>query len=213
MTRDEAVALVLQRLGNRSGTAVENRVIADMQLAQIELEQAVEKPWFLLSSRVALNNEASPTDELLLPDDFLAEYKDGLLQVDIDGTWKKVEKLDGKRFEAVDDNVYSDYAPMFYTLAKDKIFLRADPEEVLDFRWDYFAKDDVLSTDVTNLWLTNVPEVLICAAGVKSATFLEAEKKIQSFQNGLTSALQAMHLYSRRFFESNESMSMEYGHD
>lgn len=208
MDRDTAVSIIMRRLGNRSG--IESQIITDMQLAQTELEQATERPWFLLNFRQALVNETSPTDAILLLDDFLTEWKDGLLEYeDEDGNWHKLDKRDFKALNQVDANNFT--APSFYGITKDRLIIVPDPAEVLNFRWSYWAKDTVLDSNVENEWLAKVPEVLICATGIKTATFIEAAAKIQAFTSGFNTAYGAMKLMSQKFFEANESMYLEYG--
>src|SRR5688572_12731232 len=93
MTRDEAVALIAFRLGDR--TDLNDRIIAEMRLAQTELELGPTLPWFLLTE-MATATLYEGDDTMALPADFLREVDEDesalwFYKVDADSDYQWVE--------------------------------------------------------------------------------------------------------------------------
>lgn len=227
MTRDEAVAILVARLGGRADLDSGGQIVTELKQAQQQLEKGDAKredlPWFLLSdiytSADDLTNDATLLDTIDLPSNFLREYSAGTLwQYDSteDNPWtnqlKKVASVED--LYSARDQYNSDVNgdPLAYTVLGDRIILGPRyPATAKTFRWTYFKKDTVLTTDVTNGWLTNAAEVLINAAGRVLAGFYLQDQEIAGVFNGAyeTAAEQMWNENTERL-QANLSMQMNY---
>ncbi len=181
MIRDLAVARVQRILGWRSDKATE--IIEELQNAQVFYEKAPRLPWFLLDE----THWATLTDgeeRIPVPSDFLREYEKGTLwyynatateDADIYTNLVK-DDLDYLR-----DTLPGEGAPVAYALTGDYFRIFPTPDDAYVLRMVYYKKGTVLSTNVENDWLLNVPDVLIGYAGRMIAAALHDDRAKAAF--------------------------------
>lgn len=183
MTRNEAVALIKQRMGNNTDSSLDAHIVTEMQLAQSTLEQEHELPWFLVEegeTNVAASTRTftpTATDSRA----FLAPFPDVPFYV-----YKATETLADKKALQPDDykvlwNSYSAtadadppraYANDLSVLNSYALFPKPLSDSVVVVP-GYYA-DAVLSTDITNKWLTYAPEILLNLTGKVISGFYTA---------------------------------------
>lgn len=194
MIRNEAVQIVQNRLGQRSG--LEGPIAAELQLKQLELEHSPILPWFLVKEKSDLVTVAAQRT-LAVPTDFLREHADSnslgsLWLTTKDGNEVQLRKgyYDVLRGDSwLDDNGQ----PSDYALVGGSFYFFPCPDDAYPLRLFYYAKDDLLTDqDDTNKWLENAPDLLIAAAGVAIAKFLRDQAAIQLYMQDLAEARQRL---------------------
>lgn len=165
MLRDAAVTRIQRIIGFRSDRSLE--IIDALQDAQVVLERSATLPWFLLtevSSIATVNGE----ERVPYPTDFLREWEDdaiwyfnGAAPADED-KWTELAKDD---LDELRNNLPGEGAPEAY--ATDGLYVRVfpTPDDVYTLKQIYYKKDQVLSSDIENLWLENFPFLMIGKAG------------------------------------------------
>jgi len=182
MLRDEAVDIIADRLGNR--TDLDTRIIAEMQLSQTMLEQtwgATDMPWFLLKElgEQASTSTVAGQERLEVPSDFLREPEGGALWVqDTDGTWSGLCKHD---IDFLRKHESATGLPRGYALVGKYFRFYPTPDAAYSVRMLYYASDTVLSSNVTNSWLTYAPELLIASTGARIAYYIQDQQVAQLF--------------------------------
>lgn len=185
MTRDEAVAIIGDRLGQRTGLGTQ--IAAEMQLRQTVLEGRPELPWFLLTklsytaTATAINSFAGPTDLLL-------EYDDppGAIFV-TDPDTLAVTRLIKVSFSELGDRRTEEPLvgrPRTYSWMGSDIECYPTTDKLYLFTGLYYQKAVALTTGtLDNAWLNNAPDILIAETGLKIAQFLRDQVYIQLFDN------------------------------
>ena len=168
MTRDEAVALMKQRMGNNNDTSLDALIVTEMQFVQSTLlEQAPELPWFLYGSQDVVES----TEEITAPTGYLREFAGTPLQVYNGNKFVKFSKGDQVSLDAYDFNTTYAY-PVAYAneeLNVNEVNLRVfgwDGSSNYTVRWNGYYADTALSTNVENKWLKFAPDLLIAETGV-----------------------------------------------
>ena len=190
MTRDEAVALLEDRLGNR-GTTFDALIVTEMKAAQTRLEMLPQLPWFLLTHSTDLAT-VSGTKTVELPSSFLMEDEySQLFLIDDDGNFRRVIK---KTYDTLRGSGHfdSDSLPIFFALQKSTLYFFPTPSGGNTIDWFFFAQDTVLSSNVENEWLKYVPELLVAAAGLRVARYMRSAELIQLFTQDYKDALGEM---------------------
>lgn len=162
MTRDEGVALIKQHLAMK--TTLDAAIVTQMQLAQTTLERARTKPWFLEFHNTSLVTVAS-TRSISLPSGFIVEKEeDTMLLTDSDGNLHEVSKEElsvlKHQFLTSDAGI-----PEFYALVGSTIEFYPLPDDAYSLDWTYYKADDVLTSNIENAWLREVPLLLLGSAG------------------------------------------------
>lgn len=209
MTRNEARAVVADRLGNR--TDLNDEIDLALRMAQVELEQGPFYPWFLLTTDSTLVTAASPGfDQLVMPTDFIKEYEETDLEWwdSTNSKWVMLERDDANTLRRADLSAYD--TPSFYAPIGTTAFLLPAPTATLTFRLTYYAAAAELTSDITNGWLTNAPEVLISKAGLKIAPFVENSAAVAAFGQSLALALRALEQADLAKRAANERPVMRY---
>lgn len=168
MTRDEAVARVQQDLGFRSDRSTE--IISRLQEAQRLHERGLTLPSFLLLEDQTLSLTAG--DPVVdLPDDFLRRSPN---KPRFTPTNEKTTFLTWKNFDVARQTFFDSESehPQIVTLRKDTLIFYPTSDVDLTIYWDYYKKDDLLTTNIENLWLANAPEILWGWAGIQIAQAL-----------------------------------------
>jgi|SRR3990167_5553359 len=180
-TRATAVSRIQRGLGFR--TDLEDEIVDALKEAQRLLERGKSLPYFLLGEDQTLT-VASGSADVSLPTGFIREKQDEPLRfTDSDNNLIKLEKVSldvgVTRFADVDAG-----KPQAYALRKSAIKFFPTRDTAYSLTWSYFVAADELTTDITNAWLTNAPEVLVGAAGMIISSDLGAngEKAMAKFQ-------------------------------
>jgi len=165
MLRDDAVAIVKRRLGNRIGT-LDAAIIDEMKLAQTIFEHDAFLPWFLLTELTTISTVASQ-ERIAVPTNFLRETeRGGFLIMDAENTWQQVLKDDYSALRAVNQ---SEGLPTHYALTGVNFRLFPTPDQAYVLNLIYFAQDAVLSTNVENQWLKWAPDLFIAQTAFQMA--------------------------------------------
>lgn len=184
MTRDEAVAIIAQRLGNR--TDLDSTIVAEMKLVQTDLEQGDFLPWFLISEHSQVTSTADE-ERVAVPSDFLRELDDEyncLWYVDSDGVRNPLVKTDYDAALAKYGKTSGTDAPEVYCLEGGYFRVFPVNSSTLTLELSYYATDQVLSTDIENQWLKYAPSLMINATGKVVAMFIGNEGAQAAFTQG-----------------------------
>ncbi len=192
MTRDEAVSIIEDRLGQR-GTTFDTQIITEMKAMQVQLERMPTLPWFLLYHDTSLVMVAE-TQTVTVPSGFLLEDDYSYMYVidtDASSTTKRCVK--GTYDELKGSSYFgTNKLPERFALQKKELYFFPTPDAAYSIDWFYYAADTVLSTNVTNEWLTEAPELLISKTGLKIARYLRNVDLIALFKEDYNEALALM---------------------
>lgn len=178
MLRDVAVARVKQLLGFRLDQ--DANIVQAMQEVQAELEREPELPDFLRVTYTGLVTAAN-TRTVPVPNDFIREWEqDQMTVTDADGGVHEVVKdeLGYNRIRYTDPSVG---VPAKYSLVNKQFYFFPMPDQVYALDGTYYAHDQVLTSNIENKWLSEIPEILIGGAGVLLAAGLRDKDAIQLF--------------------------------
>ena len=212
MTRDEAIALIGRRLGYASTTDIEALIIAELKLAQTTLENdpRIARPWFLITSVTDLTTTAS-TYTVSLPSDFLAEHEEGglwyYLATSEDNPYKELrkDKLDYcLRYYGSEDAG----EPSAYALSGSQLWIFPLPAAAYTLKFQYYASDTELSTNVENDWLKYAPDLLVAEAGLLVAQDLEHGNGIRVFTQLRNEARARFNAYNESRIHDQMSYTM-----
>ena len=208
MTRDEIVAIIKQRLGNYNDSTIDAHIVTEMKLNQDLLEQEASLPWFLLDwAEVAVAAGGSTNTTRLALDRsgttclFLAENEEIMLgtylaseTITLWSSMRKVDQqtfIDTRRAGLYDANAYGHPSKYIAATSGGVGFFSVTPTPIV--AWNlvghgYYA-DVPLDTDITNLWLTYAPDLVIAKVGLIIANFYTALTKfVPAFEKELQKA-------------------------
>lgn len=164
MNRDDAVARIQQTFGFRTDRNTE--IVDALQDAQVILEEGETLPFFLLSE-ISSVTTTKDEERVKLPTDFLREYESDPLwyfdsaAADAD-KWTALVKKD---LLYLRETYPAGGKPIAYHLDEAYYRIFPTPDDVYTLKHKYFQKDVVLTTNVENLWLKNIPYLMIGEAG------------------------------------------------
>ena len=182
MTRDEAVTEIQNTLGFRTDKSTE--IVTALKNAQVKLEKGAVLPWFLLTE-VASEPTVNAEERVAIPSDFIREWEEDPLWFFVAGTggdddaWVELAKED---LAFLRDKYPGKGAPIAYAL--DALYYRIfpTPDAAYTLKHIYYKNDTVLSSNVTNLWLTHFPHLMIGEAGRLFAPGLRDKDAVRQFQ-------------------------------
>jgi len=214
MTRNELRALIALRLGNR--TDLDDRIDAEIQLAQADLEGEAWLPWFLLTQTTTLQTDAVNTDRVDLstdlPDFILPHEESNWEWQDSTGAWIPIEKrYDLREQQYVDSRVFDESTPAIYTLVGSTLILYPDPGAQLTLRGWYFSKADTLSSDIENGWTKYAPELLASLTCAKLAPLLQMGDMVNVYAGMYNTALARLQQMDEARRASATNLVMQYG--
>lgn len=205
MLRDAAISHIKRRLGFY--TKKDSDILDELQGAQERLESGILVPsgggiflpWFLISE-IASITATTDEERIPLPTDFLREVtEDGFWlfdsTADAESQWTPLRKDDLDFLRGEDPGSGS---PVAYASLGGYFRLKPTPDDSQVLKLIYFNKDTVLSSNITNQWLTYSPFLLIGEAGREMALALRDKEATSHFQ-GLTQ------MEAQRLFASNEA--------
>ncbi len=167
MNQTEIATMIKGRLGNRTGTARDAQILAEMQFRQAVLEREAVLPWFLLE-------EASLTvnaEEISLPTGFIREYEDdSMFLADSDGYYHQLDKrIPTHIFE--DDDLRGTGMPSAYYLLTELHFFPT-PDVSYTGRLFYYKAQTAFTSGSTNAWSTYAPDLMAAETGYSIARYL-----------------------------------------
>lgn len=166
MIRSIAVQRVQAGLGFT--TALADQIILRMQEEQRDLERGKTLPSFLLVEDATLSLVAA-TSSVNLPTDFLRRSHN-LPRYTPTGETTSTTIPWREKDEALEIFQAKDPAgPQVAVLRTSTILFYPVADTTYTITWDYFAQDDLLTSDIENLWLANAPELIISGAGLRIA--------------------------------------------
>ena len=180
MNLTDAIATVQFRLGNRTDLAdVIEREIRFAQERE-ELDPTID-PWFLVQESTLVLE--ADEQKLALPVNYNREEDDSEILISIDSKkWAKVVKKDyDDALEVFDGNLGM---PQYYCTRGVDVYLFPIPDKQYQLRFPYIKHDTVLSTspeELSNLWLTNSPFVIVAKAGIALAQSLKNKTALKDF--------------------------------
>lgn len=157
MVRDAAVALIKQQLSFRQ--TMDATIVSYMQLAQTTLEQAPEKPWFLVSEDSFATTTANE-ERILLPPTFVEEVESARLYYR-PAAWPLEDEVELVKEDY--DQLKRDFIdepagpPQAYALLGNYFRFFPKPDAVYTIRLIFYKQDTVLTANVENGWLKHAP--------------------------------------------------------
>jgi len=168
MTRDAAVGIIQNRLGQRTNSEVTTQIIGELQLAQSDLELEPSLPWFMIKSVTENESTASFSTET----DFIRELQEvSGLSVVISGQRLPLVK-DDFDYLSRQESLTGTGQPKFYSLLGSTYYLFPVPNGVYSFTKIYYATQALLTSNIENSWLKHIPGLLISIAGERMARYL-----------------------------------------
>lgn len=192
MTRDEAVDIIMKRLGNRTDTSLRDDIIAEMVVTQATLlEGGPWLPWFLIKQdTLSLSADAY---SVALPTDFLQEWEDGgLYHFDASASsgsnpWTLLIRDDWDVIE----NTYANTTtgkPTHYDIVGNNILVAPTADVAYTLYYRYFGADDTLegtygdANNVENEWLKYAQDWFMGEVGVVIAgQYLQSDTMLKIF--------------------------------
>jgi len=192
MDRDTAVARVKVLMGFKQNLDAE--IVQAMIEVQQQLERAPELPGFLRKAITGLVTVAD-TKTLAVPTDFIREFDaDQLFAADVDGFEHSIVKDDQGQLRIRYPVADGTGLPKRYALVDRTIYFYPTPDAAYTLSGTYLAKEAVLSSNIENKWLLELPEIIIAGAGLHICAGTGYEKGIMLFNAMDTAARAKLHL-------------------
>lgn len=221
MTRDEAIKIILQRLGNRvNDTYLQQVAVSEMQLAQeMALEGADFKPWFLLSENMFANTGVLEP-RIPVPPGFLEEHEDGTLWVQQIGTtkWLPLAHGDADVLEERYEGLIG--IPQEYAVVRHYFVLFPKPDVAYPLKMRCFLREPALvypygeenlQSTRTNNWLMEAADWLIGETGRAMAASIRDQEALLGFEK--TAAEGRTRLYVRHVAREEMNRTRSQGDD
>lgn len=187
MTRDEAVAEIAARLGNR--TELDAKIILNMGYTQqFILERLPLLPWFLITEHLYADTTVDEP-KLSHPVGFLREVEQGALwrqrdqATPSDAPWQELEKMPHDKLRSsLGGEIAATGAPNHYSIFGSYWTLGPVPDAVYRIYTRIYRKDTLPSAFAngmaTNAWLTNEAELVIAETTLRLARHLQWTRQI-----------------------------------
>lgn len=219
MTRDECIAIILDRCGKRGNDQfLQKAAVREMKLVQeTVLEMADFRPWFLLSEFLHANcGKEEP--RMPLPERFLEEHEEGLVWVRRPGETRYIplrrDDIDTleERYLDSQPNI-----PEMYGVVKQYIFLFPTPNITYPMKMRCYRREPALTYDYgtesaqavkTNAWLTEAPDWILNETGVVIAgNYLKDDAQMAKFKADAMAAKQRLYVNHVAREEANRTRS------
>lgn len=193
MMRTEAVEEIQEGLGFRGDKS--DAIIRRLIRVQTLLEQGRTLPWFLVVRDLPIPVLAGAN--IPLPDDFIREieYDKPLWFTPADSTVpaypQKLGQGEAQRAFSTDTGI-TRQTPYGYTIEATELVLRPVTTVDTTFYLSYYAKAEVLDSDVENSWLAKAPYLLIGNAGYSFAKTLRNKNAQEEFSELARTAWEAL---------------------
>lgn len=187
MLRNDAVELIKQGLGFRTGTAIDANIIRTMKHVQWKLEHGALLPWFLVSEILTISTVIGEP-RVLVPNGFLREIDEGALwrfEATAAGTWTELIK---KNFDFLQRKQQGTGAPAFYSLLGRYFRLFPAPAAVYPLKVVCYLQDTLLDTNIQNKWLEHAEDLMIANTGMMLSGDLVNRVAMARFQGEAAAA-------------------------
>jgi hypothetical protein len=163
MLRSEVITEIQNGLGFRSDK--EDEIILALRQVQVEMEGAHTLPWFLLEEDQTLSITAG-NPSVSLPTGFIRIPEEERIYL-VDSSTNHVSYLERYDFDRAKEyfSTRTITESRGYALRKDSIYVFPTPTVDTTLYYSYYKKDDVLTVDIENQWLANVPYLFVGKAG------------------------------------------------
>jgi len=196
VTRDEMVARVKARLGKRTGTLLDDDIVAELQQMQLDLEQSAFLPWFLIR-RAGWGTTVVASGQITLPTGYIRPYKfdDVFLQDPDTLDWFAVPRRRYKDLIQLSGaTAAAQGKPQYWEYVGGVFYIRPRADKAYPVNSTYYEADSTLSLGVsTNSWSTYAPNLLI--AGVQqviAGSYLQNSKLEMSAEKEYVRQLQLL---------------------
>lgn len=185
MTLTEMIERVASDLGSRSG--ITDRIVKEIQFAQVKLEASEQLPWFLINyldtSWLANDNEyALPATLIRGIEDIPLFWRKDPTATDPN----KMVPLASGPYAALasDPDLSVAGTPEWYAIQGSNYYIWPIPDIAYNARLIGYIKAATLTLSAeTNLWSTHCPDLLIAEAGYKLGKALRDQPATQLFNN------------------------------
>lgn len=179
MQRDTAVARIQRGLAFR--TDLSNEIVDALKEAQRKREAGKTPPWFLLNEDQPLSITAATIN---LPVDFWRTGRKEKIKVTIPGSVlpAMIPRYDLDDAIALFGALGSGAPVNAYVLRTLTLRFFPAPNTTYSAVWSYYKHDQVLDTNIENLWLKYAPDLLIGDAGMIIASDLRDQAAVAIFQ-------------------------------
>ena len=197
MLRDAGVAMIKEQLAFR--TTLDSSIVTYLQFAQQTLEKAPTKPWFLISEDSFATLTAGE-ERVALPGDFLQEVEDATFkfrpsdwsvdndnEVDLIKDEYDVLRKDFRAREVAPGE------PQAYALLGSYFRVFPVPDDAYQVRLIYYKKGQLLTTNIENEWLANIPLLLLGSAGQLMANPVRDKTAFDTFGQWIATGLKLLH--------------------
>lgn len=192
MTRDQAIARINRTMAQRPiGHSLTSQYEDALREAQRDLEMGKTLPKFLLLEDQTLTLLVGEKS-VALPDDFLRVDDDNSLYYVADDShlqhyltpyrYYRDAVIAVQSQQRPDQPAQTTDAPSIYTIRGSVIDFVTFADREYELTWNYYRKAEVLGSDVENLWLEHVPELLIGEAGMRIAADARDMSAIKIFE-------------------------------
>lgn len=213
VTGQEVVTLLGYRLGNRTDPDFATVALLEMKLAQTKMEGMPTKPWFLEQTYTTAFATVADQEYVDLPASFLLEKDEGGLwyqdtSITTPDQWTEIEK-DGYSVMKARYKAEVTGKPEKYDLIGTRIYLRPIPDAIYNLKLVGFFADSVITLNAANLWLTNVPDLILAVAGeVLASRHLQEPKLAAAFTEDVKLAYSRMVREHEARLHTNRTYSM-----
>lgn len=208
MLRDEGVALIQEQLSFR--TTLSSSIIRYMQLAQTTLEKGPTKPWFLVSEDT-FTDTVVDEQRISLPVNFLQEVEGAAFK------YRPADYPDEPEVELIKEEfdklsaIYKDIEagpPEAYALLGRYFQIFPIPDDVYNLRLIFFRADEVLTSNIENGWLREIPLLLLGTAGQMMASPIAQPNAYKVFSEWITAGLKVLHGHDTSRDMANREMQI-----
>lgn len=189
MLRDEARDQVKRILGYNTASTIATDIEETLRFVQNELENDPELPFFLKEEVTNLVTVAN-TERLSPPPGFIRIWDEDALWILEPGsdpeTWTPLEKDEPKYLRKALQGK-GKAQPVAYAWDGSDFLLFPTPDAVYTLRLIYYKADTVLSSNITNKWLTYLPYLMIAKTGMILSASIRDQSATPVFQGMLQS--------------------------
>lgn len=190
MDKQQLIKLTALRLGNVRG--LDAMIDAEIDATVVRLENEPFHPWFLLSENNIYKTEDGES-RVPVPDEFLAEYDNGSLYVQLEnGFWKDLPKMSQEEMMAEFQGEKS--MPRGYSLTNKYFRLFPTPDKEYKLELLFYRRSVSISGE--NAWYKEAPDLVIyeTAAHILLARKDKRAQVMQSLADVQKQALMTRHV-------------------
>ncbi len=209
MTRDEAVAELASRFGNR--TDIDAVIINCLQAAQRRLERDPWLPWFLISE-IVCGTTTPDSEVVVVPPGFLRSVEEGAFWIKVDSeNWVEMIKkpYDWIKGQYTSTVSVEDY-PKYYSLMNNKFRIGPVSSLAWPIKFVYYRAATRLTGNFTNAWLENAPDYLMAMAGVLVASHMNYPEKAAEFKEEAAEQRLLLLTFDTARDAANQDLRQEY---